>query len=109
MAKQKKSDDADSRRTFLRNLAAAPMTPVVLGAAALPETVEAQNAPASDVAHVNAMAELVRLQFGQYLAAGDMEQIKRGLERNLRYSQALSKVKLINADEPDFIFFPDVP
>lgn len=108
MKKQKKTK-AGSRRTFLRGLAVTPLVPAAVATAILPEIAESQVAPDSNNAQVNALADVVRARFGSYLAEGDMEEIKRGIERNLRYASALSKVKLTNADEPDFTFFADGP
>ena len=105
MAKRKRSDDG-SRRTFLRGLAAAPLVPTAAGTA----SAEAITSPApTNSAQVNALADLVRARYGSYLAEGDMEEIKRGIERNLGYARALAQVKLTNADEPDFTFFPEGP
>ncbi len=106
MGKPKRIENG-SRRTFLRGIAAAPAIPALIEAEK-PDTANAQGTSHPN-AEVDAMASLVQIRFGKYLAAGDMKEIKRGLERNLHYSEALAKVKLTNADEPDFIFFPDSP
>ena len=108
MNKQKRSKGG-SRRTFLRELSAAQFVPAALATAALPGIVESQTPAAPDAAQVNALTGLVKARFGSYLAQGDMEEIKRGIERNIRYANALAQVKLTNADEPDFTFFADGP
>jgi hypothetical protein len=89
------------RRTFLRTLAAAPMLPAI--ATASPQEAAA---PQQRSAEVDALAETVRLRFGQYLAPDDMPEIKRGIERMLRNAEALSRIKITNSDEPDFMFHP---
>ena len=106
---KQKRPERGSRRTFLRGLAATPLLPAAVATVSLPELVESETLASANAAQVNALAELVRARFGSYLADGDMEEIKRGIERNLRYADALAKVKLTNADEPDFTFFADGP
>ena len=106
--KRKRPESAD-RRTFLRGLAAAPLLPAALGTASVTELSDAQTAAAPNTAQVDALTEVVRARFGHYLAEGDIEEIKKGIERNIRYADALAKVKLTNADEPDFTFFADGP
>ncbi len=107
--KKAKKGDGGSRRTFLRGITAAPLLPAAIAATSAPAVAEAQTPATPTDAQVTALADLVRARFGSYLAEGDMEEIKRGIERNLRYSNALAKVKLSNADEPDFTFFADGP
>lgn len=108
MNKQKRSKGG-SRRVFLRQLTASPLVPAALAADAVSGSAQAQTPPVSDSAQVDALADLVRARFGSYLAPGDMEGIKRGIERNIRYADALAQVKLTNADEPDFTFFAEGP
>jgi len=89
-----------NRRTFLRALAAAPAISATREAAAQ------DAAPSPESAEVAVRAELVRLRFGKYLNDDDMPEIKRGIERMLRNAEALSRFKLTNGDEPDFMFHP---
>ena len=105
MTKHEKSSRAGNRRSFLRTLPAAVLC------AAVPEPATAQ-APADTstdplTAQANALTEVARLKFGSYLKEGDLNDIKRVIERNLRYGEALSKVPLSNSDEPDFMFIPN--
>ena len=88
------------RRAFLRTLTAAPLVPALAPAEAQ-EAAQPQHS-----AEVDALAETVRIRFGQYLAEGDMPEIKRGIERMLRNADALRKIKIGNGDEPDFMFHP---
>ncbi len=99
-------DKPGSRRSFLRGLAVAPVLPASLGALSLGDSAERQDTAPPVPAQVDALAAIVQLRFGQYLTDGDMAEVKRGLERTLRYSETLSAVKLSNSDEPDFIFHP---
>lgn len=93
----------NSRRKFLQTLPAAPLLPAAIGSAVFPVEAEAA-APLPD--QVNALAQVVQVRFGEYLKPGDLDDIKRVIERNLRYAEALSKVKITNSDEPDFMFHP---
>ncbi len=93
----------NSRRGFLQTLPAAPLIPAAIGAA-ITETPAEAAAPIPD--QVNALAQVVQARFGEYLKEGDLNDIKRVIERNLRYAEALSKVKITNSDEPDFTFHP---
>ena len=108
MKKQKRLNEG-SRRTFLRGIAATPLLPVAVATASLPAMADAQTPAAPNEPQVEALAALVQARFGAYLAPGDMQDIKRGIQRNLRYANALAQVKLTNADEPDFTFFADGP
>ncbi len=58
--------------------------------------------PPSPVAE--AYAEVARARFGAHLSLEEMERVKRSLQGNVRSAEALSAKKLLNADEPDFIF-----
>lgn len=90
----KKSD----RRTFLRAVAATPMLQAL-------HPLDAQETP-RDSPQADALAEGIRLRYGAYLAADDMPEIKRGIERMLRNAETLAKVKTTNSDGPDFLFHP---
>jgi hypothetical protein len=89
-----------NRRTFLQSIAAAPL---MVSAA---ESAQAQEPSSPFTGQVDALAELVNLRYGKYLAEGDMPEIKRGIERMLRNAETLGKIKITNADEPDFMFHP---
>ena len=102
MAKKSNSDSLRSRRKFLGTVAAGPLLPSALSIRAG----RSQENRSGQSIHVDAMAEIIRLRFGSYMASEDLEKIKRGLERMLRNAEAISKVKLTNSNEPDFMFHP---
>ena len=77
--------------------------PVAIETIGAPLSAEAA-APLTD--QVNALAQVVQVRFGEYLKPGDLSDIKRVVERNLRYAEAISKVNITNSDEPDFMFHP---
>jgi hypothetical protein len=86
--------------------------PAAVLCAAVPVTAAPQAPPAATsidplTAQANALAEVARLKFGSFLKEGDLNDIKRVIERNLRYGEALSKVPVSNSDEPDFMFIPN--
>jgi hypothetical protein len=89
-----------NRRTFLQSIAAAPL---VIAAA---ETAQAQEPASPFAGQVDELAQVVNLRYGKYLTEGDMPEIKRGIERMLRNAETISKIKITNADEPDFMFHP---
>jgi hypothetical protein len=93
----------NSRRGFLKRLPAAPFIPAAIGVG-ITETPAEAAAPIPD--QVSALAQVVQARFGEYLKEGDLDDIKHVIERNLRYAEAISKVKITNSDEPDFTFHP---
>ena len=103
MEKKAGAKRENSRRTFLRSLPAAPLIPAAIETLGSAVSAEAA-APLPD--EVNALAQVVQVRFGEYLKPGDLGDIKRVIERNLRYAEAISKVKITNSDEPDFMFHP---
>ena len=87
------------RRAFLGKLTALG----ALGAAAA----KPQTPPSADPSpQAETLAQVVRNRFGQYLTAAEMEEVKAGIERNIRNSEAIAKIKITNSDEPDFMFHP---
>jgi len=87
-----------SRRSLLKGLAAVPVLPAAL---------EAQQPPISPLAaQADALTLLVRSRYGEYLTPAEMEEVRIGVERMLRNAEAISKVKIGNADGPDYLFHP---
>lgn len=100
--------DGLSRRAFAERLALAVAAPFILEdlvelAAARP--VAAAQAQAQEPsALAKALAESIRLRYGDRLTAEDLETITRGIDSRLRNLERLYRVPLANADEPDFVF-----
>ncbi len=105
MTKKENFVRAGNRRSFLRTVPAVAIAATVPPAMAQTPPPAAPNDPLT--AQANALAEVARLKFGSYLKEGDLNDIKRVIERNLRYGEALAKVPLSNSDEPDFMFIPN--
>ncbi|MGI9107289.1 MAG: hypothetical protein ACR2G4_13685 [Pyrinomonadaceae bacterium] len=108
-----------SRRQFAKTIAAAlvaaPLVSTNLSAQTPPAATKQAPAPPnpqptpaapqtapSPVA--DAYAEVARLRFGDKLTAEELARLKRDMEGNVRTAERLRAFKLVNADEPDFIF-----
>ncbi len=100
-----------SRRRFAKALAAAAAAPALLPAAALaqaaasaptPTPVPTPEAPSSAA---EALTEVVRLRWGKHLTGEQLESISKEIDGRLKGAEAMKKVKLGNADEPDVVFF----
>ena len=57
----------------------------------------------------DALVEVVRLRHGEHLTAEQLRAVKAGIARTQASAERLRRVKLVNADEPDFIARADVP
>ena len=100
-----------NRRSFLKSLAAAPLLPRALVAQqAVPSPAAPLPSPSPSPSPVpgpvaEALAQVVQQRYGSQLEAGDLEEIKKGIEENLQAADRLKKaLKLTNADEPVNLF-----
>jgi hypothetical protein len=102
-----------SRRQFAKTLAAlAVAAPIATRAQTKPATKQAPAAPnpqptpapqtVSPVA--KAYGEVAETRFGDKLTKEQLALVKRDLEGNVRTADRLRASKLLNADEPDFVF-----
>ena len=100
-----------SRRAFAERLALAAAAPFVLGD--LPELTSPDATPAAPTqaqqapepsALAKALAEGIRLRYGDRLTADDMKTITRSIDGRLRGAERLYQAALTNADEPDFVY-----
>ena len=104
-----------SRRAFAERLALAAAAPFVVGdlTPSLPlsasrrggrgERSQAQQAPEPS-ALAKALAEGIRLRYGDRLTADDLRTITRAIDGRLRGAERLYQAALTNADEPDFVY-----
>jgi len=98
-----------TRREFLKTLAATAIAPSMLS---IRDEEEARSVapqqrppqPLTPSAAAEALGELVRVRYGQFLTAEQLAEVTRQIERNLRSAERLRHVALTNADEPDVIF-----
>jgi len=101
-----------TRRHFLKTMAATAVFPPMLS---LPKTAKGEAAsrmtplqqpqqPLTPSAAAEALGELVRVRYGQFLTAEQLAEVTRQIERNLRSAERLRSVALTNADEPDLVF-----
>jgi hypothetical protein len=90
-----------ARRGFLKSLALAPLAPAALAPQAAPPGPPGALPLTPDAAVADALAEVVRREFGAHLDAAELEAVKKELARN-RESAALLRQSagLVNADEP---------
>ncbi len=103
-----------ARREFTKSLAAVAATPLVAKAggtldASAQAAQQAQPAANPFAPQAEALTEVVRRRYSQYLNDEQFEAVKRSIERSLRGGDALQKFALTNADEPAFAFSPDPP
>ncbi len=99
--------DLLSRRAFAERLALAVAAPFVLSdlrdlGVAPPSQQLQQETPPSPLAQ--ALAESIRLRYGDRLSADDLKTIAQSIDVRLRNAERLYKPALTNADEPDFVY-----
>ncbi len=104
-----------SRRLFAKSLAFAAAAPALAGAAAAlgqsaptpspaPTPVPTPDAPSSVA---EALTEVARIRWGRHLSGEQLGEIAKALDGRLRGAEAMKKVPLTNADEPDVVFFAE--
>jgi hypothetical protein len=111
-----------SRRQFVSAIAASAAAPLVSsvawGETSLPSpspspTVSPSPSPVptpeapSSVAE--ALTEVVRIRWGKHLSGEQLGEIAKALDGRLRGAEAMKKVPLTNADEPDVVFTAEIP
>ena len=109
------SSGTTSRRRFAQTLAAAAAAPALLPAAALAQAAAPAPSPAPTPTPVptpeapssaaEALTEVVRIRWGKHLTGEQLESIAKSIDGRLKGAEAMKKVKLTNADEPDVVFF----
>src|SRR5512132_3677022 len=108
-----------SRRLFAKNLVLAAAAPALAGPAIalgqavpspspapVPTPVPTPEAPSSVA---EALTEVVRIRWGKHLSGEQLGEIAKALDGRLRGAEAMKKVPLTNADEPDVVFFAELP
>jgi hypothetical protein len=106
-----------SRRAFARTLAAAAAAPALLPAAALGQTAPAATPaaaatpaptstpmPEAPSSAAEALTEVVRIRWGKHLSGEQLGDVAKAIDGRLRGAEAMRKVTLTNADEPDVVF-----
>lgn len=101
--------DLLTRRAFAERLALAAAAPFVLedlrdlrlAPSPPPQQPQQETAP-SPLAQ--ALAESIRLRYGDRLSADDLKTITQSIDARLRNVERLYKPALTNADEPDFVY-----
>jgi Protein of unknown function (DUF4089) len=109
MSQRNEIGQASSRREFnqtLAALAAASLSPVMAKTEAQ-EPSRARPDPRAGTAE--ALTQIVRSRYGEYLSDEQMKEVRRSLERSQAGAARLKQFKLQNGDEPAFIFSADCP
>jgi hypothetical protein len=75
-----------------------------LAPAATPTPVPTPESPSSVA---EALTEVVRIRWGKNLSGEQLGEIAKSLDGRLKSAEAMKKVKLTNADEPDVVFFAE--
>jgi hypothetical protein len=105
-----------SRRGFAKRLVLAAAAPALAGAAAAlgqkapalspaPTPIPAPEAPSSAA---EALTEVARIRWGKHLSGEQLGEIAKTIDGRLRGADAMKKVPLTNADEPDVVFLAEV-
>lgn len=110
-----------SRRAFAKKLALAAAAPA-FATAALSQTIAAPTpstspspaptpVPTSEAPSsvAEALTEVARIRWGKHLSGEQLGEIAKTVDGRLRGAEAMKKVALTNADEPDVVFFAEVP
>lgn len=99
--------DLLTRRAFAERLALAAAAPFVLhdlrGVRLAPSGQQPQQEAAPSPL-AQALAESIRLRYGDRLSADDVKTITQSIDARLRNVERLYKPALTNADEPDFVY-----
>ena len=94
-----------SRRAFAKTLAVAAAAPALLPAAALGQAAPAATpTPEAPSSVAEALTEVVRIRWGKHLSGEQLGDIAKAIDGRLKAGEAMKKVKLGNADEPDVVF-----
>ena len=103
---------AITRRAFAERLALAAAAPFVLNdltpwppdLTPWPPLRVAERGNEGPSALAKALAEGIRLRYGDRLTADDLRTITRAIDGRLRGAERLYQTALSNADEPDFVY-----
>ncbi len=100
-----------ARREFVGSVVLAALAPM-LGVGAMPLEgawwEPAVHAAGEDLdALASALANVVRVQYGDRLTEADLTSVARQIRSGLERAESMRKVELANGDEPDFVFSAD--
>jgi len=109
-----------SRRLFAKRLMLAAAAPALAGAGALSQTSPAPApapfpsptpvpTPEAPSSVAEALTEVARIRWGRHLSGEQLGEIAKTVDGRLRGAEAMKKVALTNADEPDVVFFAEFP
>lgn len=115
MGNSKKTSRREFTTTVAATLICAPLaatiaqaqTPTTTKQAPAPPNPQPMGAQEKPSPIAEAYAVVAQARFGKQVTPEQFEQIKKDLAGNVSVAERLSKVKLDNADEPDFVFSAD--
>ena len=101
-----------NRREFAEAIALAALVPVLgtgAGAILWPGTLAAGSPAAGLIAHepsalAEALAGVIRAQYGNRLSAADLAVVTRQIEAGLERAEKVRKAALTNGGDPDFVY-----
>jgi len=101
-----------SRREFAESVALAALAPLLgtgAGAIRWPPVIPSGTPVAGLAMHdrsalANALAGVIRVQYGDRLSAADLAVVTRQIEAGLERAEKVRQADLANGDEPDFVF-----
>lgn len=99
--------DPITRRAFAERLALAAAAPFVLEdlrALPLPSPRQAPQQETVPSPLARALAESIKIRYGDRLSAEDLKTITQSIDTRLRNAERLYRQALTNGDEPDFVF-----
>ena len=104
-------------RSLAKSLALVAATPALTGAglalgqatpaATLSPTPTPVPTPEAPSSAAEALTEIVRIRWGKNLSGDQLGEIAKTVDGRLKGAEAMKKVKLTNADEPDIVFFAE--
>ena len=100
------SESKLTRRQFAKAAAAG----AVAAAGTVPpaEALADQQQQAEAASDAQALYEMIRIRYGQFLDAEQLKRVRTSVERNVQMAGRLRKFP-VNQDDPCFVFTPDVP
>jgi predicted secreted protein len=96
-----------SRREFARTLALLAAAPLAAGPVLAQDVKPPPSDPLMETA--KALSEIARIRYGKFLTEDQQKAVQRRIASAVRTGEQLRRFKLVNSDEPAFIFRADVP
>jgi hypothetical protein len=66
-------------------------------------------APEARPGIAEALTEIVRARYGRHLSEEQLKEVEQTIRKDLLVAELLKRTKLLNSDEPAFVFRADLP